>query len=147
MTPRRPTLSFVDRDANLLNIKTLDVSLPNAGRLYLATELPYRVTDRLTVSLEGDWTFSGSGREMDEAYSGALAAAARQWDADGTLHWVSADFLVSYALIKDAALIKDLSVVAGLRWDYQINELRRTRASPATCLLDRSTRSTSGCRP
>ena len=45
--------------------------------------------------------------------------ADRTWDSDGTAHWVSSDLLVSYALIKDRPIIKDLSVVAGVRWDYQ----------------------------
>ena len=45
--------------------------------------------------------------------------AHRTWDSDGTAHWVSSDLLLSYALIKDRPIIKDLSVVAGVRWDYQ----------------------------
>jgi hypothetical protein len=101
----------------LLGANRLRLELPSTARLYIATELPFAVTDRLTVSLGGDWAFSAAGRRLDESYNNGISY--RQWYAEGALNWVSADLLVSYALVKDAGLIKDLSVVAGVRWDYQ----------------------------
>ncbi len=52
-------------------------------------------------------------------YTTASLTVRRYWDRDGRSDWVTADFLVSYALIKERSVVKDLSVVAGLRWDYE----------------------------
>ncbi len=43
----------------------------------------------------------------------------RDWDRENRDDWVTADFTVSYALIKDVSIIKDLSVVGSLRWGYR----------------------------
>lgn len=97
-------------------IQDLDVVRPSEPRFYLATELPFAVTDRLTVALGADWAFSGAKKDIDILYT---PAGSIDWERDGRSDWVKADFLVSYALIKNRSVVKDLSVVAGLRWDYQ----------------------------
>jgi hypothetical protein len=114
-----PLYSFVRNTGTFGGITSTDLNTNADGtvRPYLALSLPFAVTDRFKVALEGDWSFTGSERRLDEQFNGGVAA--REFDSDGTSHWVSADFLVSYALVKDAPVIKDLSVVAGLRWDYQ----------------------------
>ncbi len=114
---QRPLYSFTTKGADLAGISQIDLELKSVERPYLALVLPFAVTDRLTVTLDGDWSFTGWERDINERYNSLEAG--RTWDSDGTAHWVSSDLLVSYALIKDRPIIKDLSVVAGVRWDYQ----------------------------
>jgi hypothetical protein len=109
--------TFVTKRLSLLGATSINLNRPTHARFYLATELPFAVTDRLAVTLGGSWAFSGSERELREVYNSG--GPRRTWDSDGTSHWVSADLLVSYALIKNTAVVKDLSVVAGLRWNYE----------------------------
>jgi hypothetical protein len=111
-----PHYSLTTKGVALSNLISNDLKLASVERPYLALELPFAVTDRLTIALDGDWSFSGSERRINEGVNVGLG---RTWESDGTSHWVSADLLVSYALIKDGPVIKDLSVVAGVRWDYQ----------------------------
>ncbi len=116
---KQPLYSFVRETGTFANIRSTEVN-PNTdstARPYFALSLPFAVTDRFKVAVEGDWSFTGSERRLNEKINDGLGS--RVFDSDGTSHWVSADFLVSYALVKDAPVIKDLSVVAGLRWDYQ----------------------------
>jgi hypothetical protein len=89
--------------------------LPSAARVYLAAELPVSVTDRLTLSVGGSWAFYTRARDVHES----LGFAVRNWDRDNRDDWVSADFTVSYAIVKDVSIIKNLSVVGSLRWDYR----------------------------
>jgi hypothetical protein len=114
---QRPLYSFQTNGTPLLGISRIDLELRSVERPYLALELPFAVTDRLTLTLDGDWSFTGWERDINERYN--FGTAGRTWDSDGTAHWVSSDLLLSYALIKDRPIIKDLSVVAGVRWDYQ----------------------------
>jgi hypothetical protein len=113
----RPLYNFTTKGVALGGITEIDLEIESVERPYLALELPFAVTDRLTITLDGDWSFTGRERNVEERYNTIVAR--RTWDSDGTAHWVSSDLLISYALIKDRPIIKDLSVVAGVRWDYQ----------------------------
>jgi hypothetical protein len=93
---------------------------PSYPWFYLALELPFAVTDRLTLTLDGAWAFSGAEKDaLETAVVDFGATGRRSFNPDGVNHCMTADLLVSYALIKDAGVVRDLSVVAGLRWDYQ----------------------------
>ncbi len=114
---QRPLYSLQAQGLPLVGISRFDLELRSVERPYIALELPFYVTDRLAVTLDGDWSFTAWERDVNERYLFMLAG--KTWDSDGTAHWVSSDLLVSYALIKNRSIIKDLSVVAGVRWDYQ----------------------------
>jgi hypothetical protein len=114
---RQPSYNFTATGPVMAGLTELDLEIESVERPYLALDLPFAVTDRLTITLGGDWSFSAWKRDNTEIYY--VDGAGRAWDSDGTAHWVSTDLLVSYALIKDRPILKDLSVVAGIRWDYQ----------------------------
>jgi hypothetical protein len=114
---QRPLYNFTTKTAPLSGINSTDLNLTSTARPYFALELPFAVTDRLTIALDGDWSFTGAERELNEGINEGTSK--RVLDSDGMSHWVSASLLVSYALVKDYNLIKDLSIVAGIRWDYQ----------------------------
>jgi hypothetical protein len=90
--------------------------LPSTPRVYLATELPVAVTDRLTLSLGGSWAFYTKGKDLHESVG---TFAVRSWDRDNRDDWVTADFTASYAFVKDVSIIRNLSVVGSLRWSYR----------------------------
>jgi len=115
---QEPQYRLTTKGVAISGLVRTDLKLDSAERPYFALELPFAVTDRLTITLDGDWSFTGSDRRMSEALK-VPGASGRTWESDGTSHWVSTELLVSYALIKDRPIIKDLSVVAGVRWDYQ----------------------------
>jgi len=110
--------TFDTKGAALLGLANADLKLPNDARLYLATELPFAVTDRLTVAVGASWAFSDTGQDLEEKYNNTDTIR-RYWERDDRGDRVTADFLVSYAILKDVSVIQDLSVVGGVRWDYR----------------------------
>jgi hypothetical protein len=96
-----------------------DLTRESHPRFYLGLELPFAVTDRLTLKLGGSWAFSGTEKDLLETGTAPGVVGLRSFSADGANHWATADLLVSYALIRDAGVVKSLSAVAGVRWDYQ----------------------------
>jgi hypothetical protein len=95
-----------------------ELRLPGVARVYLATELPVAVTDRLTLSLGGSWAFYTRASGFRESINSSPTVR-RYWDRDNRDDWVSADFTASYAFVKDVSIIRNLSVVGSLRWDYR----------------------------
>lgn len=100
----------------LAGLTSSTLKLPSTPRVYLATELPVAVTDRLTLSLGGSWAFYTKGKDFHESVG---TFAIRNWDRDNRDDWVTADFTASYAFVKDVSIIRDLSVVGSLRWGYR----------------------------
>jgi hypothetical protein len=99
----------------LLGANRIDVKVPTAPGIYVAGELPVRLTDRLTLALDGRWIFFGTGKTADENYNG-LSGIHRTWDTDKR-GWGTVDLLLSYAIVKNAGVVKDISPVVGFRWD------------------------------
>ncbi len=108
---------FDAKRSDLSDVTKIDLNRAPHARLYLAAELPFALTDRLALAVDGEWSFSRTEKQL--GLSGNNGVFALYWDPDDTAHWVTADLLVSYALVRDAGVIKDLSVIAGARWDYQ----------------------------
>ncbi len=126
---------FSNKGLSIAGLISEDLKFPADARLYLAAELPFAVTDRLTLAIGADWSFSGTERDLVED----LGFAHRSWERDGRADWVSADFLASYALVKNTGVIKLLSVVGGLRWDYQnmlLDNPRVTGGAVANSVMD-----------
>jgi hypothetical protein len=113
----QPAIYHLSRPAGFLGMTNSELKLGSVARPYFALELPFHVTDRLAVTLNGDWSFTSSDRwDVHEHLTGnGITVVYRTWETDETAHWVSAEALVSYALIKDWEIIKDLSVVAGVQ--------------------------------
>jgi hypothetical protein len=106
---------------NFLGYSDVDLKLGGVGRPHFTLGLPLSVTDRLTVSLNGDWSFTSSDKLNASVHYTNLAGTTilyREYDTDGTAHWLSTEGLVSYAFIKDFSFLKNASVVAGVHWDY-----------------------------
>jgi hypothetical protein len=109
--------TFTARGIGLGGVNWIKLEPPSFSGIYLGGEMPFAITDRLKLVLEGSWALSLSNQNMDEVYSYGLAS--RSWDLDTNNYSVTADVLLSYAFIKDFSFIKDIAVVAGCRWDYQ----------------------------
>jgi hypothetical protein len=105
------------RGVALAGLTRSNPKLPSTARVYLAAELPVAVTDRLTLSLGGSWAFYTRARDVHESINTIFSR--RDWERENRDDWVTADFTVSYALIKDVSIIRNLSVVGSLRWDYR----------------------------
>jgi hypothetical protein len=110
--------TFHTRGAPLLGAIKFDIEPPRLSGIYTALELPFAVTDRLKLTLGGSLTSNLTSDHMNEKYL-APAPIGRSWDLDNSNNRWSADFLASYAFVKDISFIKDISAVAGVRWDYQ----------------------------
>jgi hypothetical protein len=111
-----PSYSFTTDGLALLGAAKIDLQPPHFSGIDLAAELPFALTDRLTVTLEGGWMMSFSNEDMREVYNNTVFR--RSWDIDNNNYGLTADVLVSYALIKSSSFIKDVAIVGGLRWDY-----------------------------
>jgi hypothetical protein len=111
-----PDYTFTAHGINPLNVQKNDLEPPRFSGINLAAEFPFALTDRLKVTLEGNWMMSFSNKDMHEAYN--KDAARRSWDIDNNNYGLTADVLISYAFIKNFSFIKDVAVVGGLRWDY-----------------------------
>jgi hypothetical protein len=101
---------------SVLGASKIDLKTPDFSGIYLAGELPFALTDRLKLTLGGRWASTGSAEDRKEVYNNGIAN--RYWDSDDS-YWVTADLLLSYAFVKDVCFIKDISAVAGFRWDHQ----------------------------
>jgi hypothetical protein len=111
--------SLMTEKTALAGLAGLDLDIPSAPRVYLATELPVAVTDRLTLSLGGSWSFYTSAGSFNDLQIGTGGGwSSRRWERDTRGDWATADFTASYAFVKDVSIIKDLSVVGALRWNY-----------------------------
>jgi hypothetical protein len=110
------SMKFVARGGTFFGVGKIDLKVPSVSGLYLAGELPFALTDRLTLTLGGRWAFSGSSTEATEVYNSGIAL--RNWDSDDR-DWVTADLLLSYAFVKNVFFLRDISGVLGFRWDYQ----------------------------
>jgi hypothetical protein len=108
--------TFITRGISLLGVTRMDIKPPRLSGVYVAGELPFAVTDRLKLTLEGSWTMSLTDKDLREDYNSVVAV--RSWDPDNNSQSWTADFLASYAFVKNFSFIKDVSVAAGVRWDY-----------------------------
>lgn len=109
------------RPTPFLSVAKIDLKLPSVARPYIALEVPFYVTDRLTITAIGEWSFTSADCwDVNEHITNVVGGDIlhRTWETDGTAHWVSAELLASYALIKDMSVVKDLSVISGLHYDY-----------------------------
>lgn len=111
-----PEYTFTTRGLPLLGATKIDLRVPRLSGVYVAGELPFAVTDRLKLTLEGSWTWSLTNDAMKEV--GNNGGGRRNWDLDNNSDAVTIDFLASYAFVKDLSFIKEIAVVAGVRWDY-----------------------------
>lgn len=101
--------------AALLGANRIDFKVPTAAGLYVAGELPVRLTDRLALTLGGRWIFFHTGQTTFEQYNGTPTVG-RNWEV-GSRGWGTVDLLMSYAILKDAGALRALSPVVGFRWD------------------------------
>jgi hypothetical protein len=108
--------TFNTRGAPLLGVTKIDMEPPRLSGIYTGLELPVDVTCRLKLALGGSLTSNLTSDDMREVYNAVVAR--RSWDLDNSDNRWSADFLASYAFVKDLSFIKDISAVAGVRWDY-----------------------------
>ncbi|OGP66867.1 MAG: hypothetical protein A2W27_08450 [Deltaproteobacteria bacterium RBG_16_44_11] len=92
-----------------------DHEIPNFSGIYVAGDFLFNFTDRLNLSAGVKGTFPLTDEENAETINNGTAV--RNWDTDKR-YWYTADLLVSYAFIKDASFLKNLSAVAGFRYDY-----------------------------
>ncbi len=109
------------RSTTFLGYSNDELKLNSVSRPYFALELPYAVTDRFTIALNVDGSYTSKDRLNDSSHITNLAGTTvvyREFDTDDTARWASAELLGSYSLVKDSSFAKDISVVAGLRWDY-----------------------------
>jgi hypothetical protein len=112
-----PHFTFSTTEISPLNAQKMYFKLPRVSGLYAALELPFAVTDRLKLTLDGSWTMSFNNQDAKEVYNDT-SFFHRYWDLDNNDMW-STDFLASYAVVKDLSFVKDIALVAGVRWDYQ----------------------------
>lgn len=105
-----------DSDIGLFGVRDIDLKIPGFSGVYLASELPIALTDRLKLTLGGRLAFPGSNRGATEVYNDFVAS--RDYDSNDR-YWVTADLLLSYAFVKNLSCLKDLSAIIGFRWDYQ----------------------------
>ena len=98
--------------------REFDHRIPNLSGVYIAGDLRFNVANRLSLTAGVKGTVSFKNGTDDEMVGFAPPAfAVRNWDADDR-YWCTADLLLSYAIVKDASFLKDLSAVAGFRYDY-----------------------------
>jgi len=109
-------IKFVARGGSFFGVTKIDVKVPGISGVYLAGELPFALTDRLKLTLGGRWAFSTWDDRMEAIYNNGVGI--RNFDSDDH-YWITADLLLSYALIKNVSFLKDISAVVGFRWDYQ----------------------------
>ncbi len=95
-----------------------DHSIPNLSGVYVAGDLLFNFTNRLSLTAGVKGTVSFNNGTDEETVGLFLSSpAVRSWDPDNR-YWCTADLLLSYAIVKDASFLKDLSAVAGFRYDY-----------------------------
>ena len=98
--------------------REFDHRIPNLSGAYVAGDLLFNITNRLSLTAGVKGTVSFKNGTDDEMVGFTPPAfAVRNWDADAR-YWCTADLLLSYAIVKDASFLKDLSAVAGFRYDY-----------------------------
>jgi hypothetical protein len=102
-----------------------DHEIPNFSGVYVAGDFLFNFTDRLSLSAGVKGTFSLTDKENIETIT-AGGISVRNWDTDNR-YWYTADLLVSYVFIKDASFLKNLSAVAGLRYDYHKMSFKNPR--------------------
>jgi len=101
-----------------------DHEIPNFSGIYAAGDFLFNFTDRLSLSAGVKGTFPLTDDENNELINNG--AAVRNWDTDKR-YWRTADLLVSYAFIKDASFLKNLSAIAGFRYDYHKMNFKNPR--------------------
>jgi hypothetical protein len=109
--------TFTNRGVTLIGAAKMEVEPPSLSGIYIAGEFPFAVTDRFKLALGGSWTPSFTNDDMREGYNNSPILNNRKWDVDNN-YGVTADFLASYVVLKNLSFIKDVAVVAGVRWDY-----------------------------
>jgi len=92
----------------------------NSPAIYLAGRLPITFGRRLEVALSGSCGIPAGSTELNHndfalPHKGGPLGG-RSWDTETT--WVTGDFQLSYAIIKDFSIIKAVAPVGGLRYDY-----------------------------
>ncbi|MHC1742670.1 MAG: hypothetical protein AB9873_06515 [Syntrophobacteraceae bacterium] len=109
------TVTLTDR-LSLLGETAAKLEVPSFSGVYIAGEFPFAITDRLLITLAGRWAFSAADDSSLELYN-ERNDMGRLWDSDGR-DWVTADLLVSYAVVKDLGFLKELSGAMGFRFDH-----------------------------
>lgn len=109
------TLSLAD-GPSLLGVTAAKLEVPSFSGVYIAGELPFAITDRLLITVAGRWAFNAADDASLELYN-ETNLFGRLWDSDGR-DWVTADLLVSYAVVKDLGFLKELSGAVGFRFDH-----------------------------
>lgn len=107
-----------DDGGNIFSGREFKHKLPGLSGVYVAGDLRFNFTNRLSLTAGAKGTASFKNGNDDETVSFPPPGfAVRNWDADDR-YWCTADLLLSYAIVKDASFLKDLSAVAGFRYDY-----------------------------
>lgn len=123
----------------IAGLSKADHKIPALSGVYVAGDFLFNFTDRLSLSAGVKGTFP-SKNGKDEETVGISAFAVRSWDTDDR-YWYSADLLVSYAFIKNASFLKNLSAVAGFRYDYHkmsFNNPEVTAGAVANSVTDKT---------
>lgn len=91
-----------------------------SSAVYLAGKLPFTFGKRLEATLSGSWAIpAGSSDVSMNNYPNRYLITPSSWrDWKSETDWVTGDFQVSYAILKDEDILKALSPVVGLRYDY-----------------------------
>ena len=111
----------------LAGLSKADHKIPNLSGVYVAGDFLFNFTDRLSLVAGAKGTFPLGNGENSETV-GISTFAVRDWDTDDR-YWYTADLLLSYAFIKDASFLKNLSAVAGFRYDYHKISFKNPRVT------------------
>jgi hypothetical protein len=101
-------------------VNELKTAVKDASAVYLAGKLPFTFGKRLEATLSGSWAIpAGSSDVRADDYADPnrlFYLGGRTWKSK--TDWVTGDFQVSYAVVKDEDILKALSPIVGLRYDY-----------------------------
>jgi len=91
-----------------------------SSAVYLAGRIPFTFGKRLEATLSGSWAIPVGSSDVNDAEFAMpdeqFYFGGRSWKSK--TDWVNGDFQVSYAILKDLDILKALSPVVGLRYDY-----------------------------
>ncbi len=102
--------------ASLLGAHKIDLDIPLKHGSYIAGDFQFNFTDRLNLTVGGRIVNALTTPGSREEYN-SNPGISRYWESDKQ-YWVTGNVLMSYAFLKNASFVKDISGVAGVRWDY-----------------------------
>lgn len=102
--------------AVLLGANKIDIDIPDKHGSFIAGDFQFNFTDRLNLTVGGRIANALTRPGSHEEYNNA-SAIGRDWESDKQF-WLTGDVMVSYAFLKNVSFVKNISGVAGLRWDY-----------------------------